>query len=229
MHPKFIRVAGQLYRKAEDLQAVENSLNAVLSAKSVLKGLGLDFSELDAAAAKLKSGKPAPTQKTSAVAVAPEYIRVAGRVYKRAEPSDPFANYKSEPPPKMKDEMSDEEKKAHDDELFGALGENKKPATTASVAPEYIRVAGKLFKRAYAFGEQDKALVRELKTLVGAGSSLVKAENQFMALNRAIPETWSMIKGDPRAKLLEISNSLINCVARANGALSALYSQGLDD
>ena len=150
MHPKFIRVAGQLYRKAEDLQAVENSLNAVLSAKSVLKGLGLDFSELDAAAAKLKqkSGKPAPAQKTSAVA--PDYIRVAGRVYKRAEPSDPFAGYKSAPPPKMKSDMTDEEKAAHDDELLGALGENKKPdakPTTAAVAPEYIRVAGKLFKR----------------------------------------------------------------------------------
>jgi len=150
MHPTFIRVAGQLYRKAEDLQAVENSLNAVLSAKSVLKGLGLDFSELDAAAAKLKSGKPAPTQKTSAVAVAPEYIRVAGRVYKRAEPSDPFASYKSEPPPKMKADMTEEEKKAQEDDLFGALGENKKPdakATTAAVVPEYIRVAGQLFKR----------------------------------------------------------------------------------
>jgi hypothetical protein len=142
MHPEFIRVAGQLYRKAEDLQAVENSLNAVLSAKSVLKGLGLDFSELDAAAAKLKqkSSKPAPTQKTSAVA--PEYIRVAGKVYRRADPSTP--------PPKFKDEMNEKEKKAHDDELFGALGENKKPEakpTTAAVAPEYIRVAGQLFKR----------------------------------------------------------------------------------
>jgi hypothetical protein len=150
MHPTFIRVAGQLYRKAEDLQAVENSLNAVLSAKSVLKGLGLDFSELDAAAAKLKqkSDKPALAQKTSSVA--PEYIRVADKVYKRAEPSDPFANYKSAPPPKMKADMTEEEKKAHEEELSGALGENKKPdarPTTAAVAPEYIRVAGKLFKR----------------------------------------------------------------------------------
>jgi hypothetical protein len=139
--PEFIRVAGQLYRKAEDLQSVENSLNAVLSAKSVLKGLGLDFSELDAAAAKLKQkGTPAPAQKTSAVA--PEYIRVAGKVYKRAEPNAP--------PPKMKADMTEEEKKVQEDDLFGALGENKKPdakTTTAAVAPEYIRVAGKLFKR----------------------------------------------------------------------------------
>lgn len=157
MHPEFIRVAGQLYRKAEDLQAVENSLNAVLSAKSVLKGLGLDFSELDAAAAKLKqkSGKPAPTQKTSAVAVAPEYIRVAGRVYKRAEPSTPpqftqdkdglgkleaeYENYT------MVDAGESPEAKAIKVKIDALQTKGK---TGAVVAPKFIRVAGKVYHHA---------------------------------------------------------------------------------
>ncbi|MFA5135449.1 MAG: hypothetical protein WC505_06725 [Patescibacteria group bacterium] len=85
MTPKFIRVAGKLYRKAEGLEDIEAALNAVVKAKSVLQGLGIDFSDLVQAEKTLKAEAPKPsTQKIdAAVKPAPELIRVAGKLYRK--------------------------------------------------------------------------------------------------------------------------------------------------